>query len=145
MLAAALCVHLAETIDGLTYTGSQNTGNVFFGNEPAAPNKAVTVFGRPGTPEQSFNLPAADPHAQIIVRGEQYAHRAGWELALAIHGALDHLDGVVLAEGTPDEVYVVGCTAQQSAPIELGRDANARPRFSLNFALSVNQPTAHRP
>lgn len=145
MLAAAICRHLADEFEALTFTGSQNTGNVFFSNEPATPNVAVTVYGRPGTPERSFKLPAADPGIQIMVRAEPYAHRAGHDLALAIHGELDHLDGVVLADGTDDEVYVVGCTAAQSAPIELGRDALHRPRFSLNFALSINQVTAHRP
>lgn len=144
MLAAAICQHLDEQFAELTFTGSQNTGNVFFSNEPAAPNKAVTVYGRPGTPEQSFKLPAADPHIQVMVRAEPYAHRAGFDLALAIHGALDHLDGVSIGTGV-DEVYVVGCTAQQSAPVELGRDALHRPKFSLNFTLSINQPSAHRP
>ena len=79
-----------------------------------------------------------------IVRSQRGAE-GGYALARSIYDALHCLDGVTLDGGGPDEVHVIGCTAQQSDPIPLGPDALERPEWSLNFQLRTHSPTPHRP
>ena len=85
------------------------------------------------------------PVVQVLVRGGKRTPMGGYERARAIYDALHCLDGVLLDDGGDDEVFVIGCTAQQSDPIPLGPDALERPEWSLNFQLTTHSPTTHRP
>lgn len=145
MIAAAFAKHLDAQLAALTFSETGNGGNVFLNYEPPSPDVAVTISGRPGIAEDSFDLPGGQPGLHVLVRGAAHTERATHELARSIYSSLDHLDGVTLDDGGTDEVFVVGCTAQQSEPIPLGRDDNQRPRYSLNFLARINTPTTNRP
>lgn len=143
MIEAAYAQHLAATVDGLTYDEVTATGNLFLQYMPSEPDVAVMLI-IPSALPQATNLPTSKPQLQAIVRADRFDVRGGDALAAAIWSELACLDRITLAEGTPDEVFVIGTTPSQSAPIALGVDDNQRPEWSLNFDLYISQPTTHR-
>lgn len=144
MLAYAVAKYLGAQVGTLAFTASSGTGNVFVDYMPASPDAAVMVSGQPGLPQLS-KLPTDLPGLQVIVRGAPHAATTAHAVARAIYSALTCLDGVTLDDNGAHEVYVIGCTASQSEPVPMGRDANERPEYSLNFQLRVHAPTTHRP
>lgn len=144
MIAAAIAKHLAATVTGLSYTPTTTGGNVFLAHMPSTPDVAVAVMPTGGGREAS-RLPHDSPTVQVIVRGTIRAYRASHELAVTILGELACLDNVTLDDGGPDEVWLVGATPAQSAPVPMGADSNDRPEWSLNLELQVHHPSTHRP
>lgn len=136
MLVVAFAHYLDTEDAALTYTGSQNTGNVFVEYEPAAPDLAVTIFTRPGL--VALDRTPDRPGLQVIVRAAPHAHVPGHGRRIANWLSTLTLDQVVLAPGTPYELYLEGLTPQQSALIPLGRDANQRPRWSINYLAHLS-------
>lgn len=136
MIAHAAASH-ADTLAAWTWAPTATTGNVFTEYEPPTPDVALTISGRPGV--ASSDRPADRPGLQLIVRGAPYDHDGGHALAAAL---LDHftVDQETWGTGTDHAQYVEGCTPSQSEPIPLGRDDNQRPRWSLNFLLSIPKP-----
>lgn len=138
MLDVAFAHYLDTRYTSLTYTGTGSTGNLFIGHEPAAPDYCVTIFGRPGlvavdrTPDR--------PGLQLIVRGTPSNHVTGTGRAIAEQLATLTLDQLLIAPGTAHEMWLEGLTPQQSAPIPLGRDANQRPRWSINYLAHLPTP-----
>lgn len=144
MIAAAVAKHLAATVDGLTYTPTATTGNVFLAHMPSTPDIAVMVMPTGGVREDGLD-PHATPTVQVVVRGAMHGHRASHDMATTILGELAGLDLATLDEDGDDEVFVVGATATQSAPLPMGADSNDRPEWSLNIELQVHSPSTHRP
>lgn len=148
MITAALAKYLDAEVDGLTFSETATTSNVFVEHEPDTPDEAVTVRSSSGL-DQLTKSPTDRPLVQLIIRGPRLdndddAVRTGHATWEACYEALNCLDQTTLdADGT-DEVHVVMCTAAQSAPIWLGLDANRRPRWSLNLRLRTHNPTLHR-
>lgn len=145
MLATAVAKLLDAQVVGLTFAATgQVGGNVFVGWMPDAPDRCVAVM--PGAPlPQLSKLPTDQPTIQLIVRDAVGKYRAAHDLAEACRSAIDCLPAQVLADGTPDEVQIIGATADQSGPIDMGRDQKDRPEFSVNTTWRVHQPTTHRP
>ncbi len=144
MLSKAIAKHAATVVDALTFNETTAGGNVFIEWMPEAPDTAVAVMTQPGQPQLS-KRPVDLPGVQFLVRGERKADPDdSYELASALYGAFNCLDGVTLDDGGPDEIYVIGCTALQSGPTYLGRDSNDRPEWSLNHSLRTYSPTTHR-
>jgi len=144
MLAAALAAHLAATVFGLTFNPAGPGGNVFVAHMPPAPDVAVAVMPAGGDwqPDRTgHDIPAI----QIIVRGAPHDPHGSFEAARAIYSELTGLGPAVLDPGGPDEVFLIGATAVQSAPVPLGPDGNDRPEWSLNFRCHIHAPTVHRP
>lgn len=144
MLARAIATYLGANVAGLTWAGCATGGNVFVATMPDSPDVAVMVMPTGGR-EQLTRLPYDLPSLQVMTRGEPYDAVGPFETAAAIYSALTCLDGVTLDPGGDDEVLVVGCTAAQSAPVSIGRDANDRHEFTTNWRLHVHNPTTHRP
>lgn len=143
MIAVAIARYLDANVTGVTLSTGR-TGNLFLGRLPDTPDEAVAVMPQPGRP-QLDRSPTDLPNVQVLVRGAKRTHVGGYDLARSIYDALNCLDGVLLAAGGDDEVFLIGCTAVQSDPIPLGPDALERPEWSLNFQCTTHQPTTHRP
>lgn len=144
MLSAATAKHLALSVTGLVYESDDDEvpDTVFHEHMPSSPDTAVAVMSAGGRPQPT--LGAHDfPSVQVLVRALDA--QTGHDLAMAIYGELHGLDRSTLDDGGDDEVFVIGCTATQSAPIPLGKDANQRQEWSLNFDLTIDAPSTHRP
>lgn len=148
MITRAIAKYLADAASpptALTFAEGAATGNVFRGRFPAISEQSLAVIGTGGLPEMS-NLPTAHPTIQVLVRGDADDQDSADTLALWVIDQLDCLDRVLLDDGGPDEVWLIGCTALQSEPIPLGFDDLTRCyELSTNFQLHVHQPTTHRP
>lgn len=143
MIAHAIARHLDAVIPGLVYSGPGV--NVFVDHMPANPPIAVAVLGQPGVAQRTRNA-SSTPGVQVLVRGAiDVGSRPPHDMALAILDALDCMPSQTIAVGTPDEVHVIGCTADQDEPIGMGVDTTNRHEFSVNFSLRVSAPTTHRP
>lgn len=135
-------VHTAGVVTGLRYDQSGPSGNVFIGFMPDKPEVSVAIMpsgGRRQATKGAYDLPAF----QIMVRHANPS--TGLDLAQAIYDELACLDGVTLAEDSPDEIHVHGITPQQSGPIPLGFDSARRHEWSLNFDAMVANDTDLRP
>lgn len=143
MIAAAMAIEADLTIPQLTYRPTSTGGNVFLDWMPDDPNVAVAFMTQPGRPQ--LGKGAHDfPDVQALVRGAPYDAEGAHALAQAICDAFHCRPASTWAAGTDHEVWVIGCTAAQSSPVPIGRDARERPEYSLNFRLTVHQPTTHR-
>jgi hypothetical protein len=143
-LYAALAKHLDAEVASLTYDATGATGNVFIGLMPSTPDVAVGIMPTGGLP-QLTKAPTDLPTVQVRVRSTQDDPRTGLELALSILDVLNCLDATTLDPAGADEIFIIGCTAQQSAPVSMGQDSNRRNEWSLNFQTRVHAPSTHRP
>lgn len=142
MIDTAIAKHLT-TLELVTYDPDGADGDCFVGFMPSTPDAAVMIKLTGGLPQPSKE-PDDRPTVQILVRGTRQDRQGALDWAVAILGALNCLDGVTLDEGGADEVYVVGLTAAQSAPIDIGKDDNDRHELSLNFDAYTHAPTLNR-
>jgi hypothetical protein len=143
VIAVAAAKLAAANVDGLVYDELSPEGNVFVEHMPSTPDIAVMVKSTGGLPQLTKH-PTDLPTVQFLVRGAAHNPRPPWLMALAIYDLFACLDLATLDEGGDDEVYVISCTPQQSAPIGIGLDENRRPEYSLNFSLRTYAPTAQR-
>lgn len=141
-MAAALAKHL-HAEDLAQYDPDGVTGDCFIAHMPQTPHEAVAIFPGPGD-ENGTRLPHDVVTVQLLVRGPEYDPRPGMVRAKALIDALDCLDGVLLDEGGPDEVWVQGITAMQSHPAPIGPDENDRHEWSCNFRVHLHHPTPNR-
>lgn len=116
---------------------------IFVGHMPAEPDTAVMILAS-GGPPTAGRYGYDEPAVQLLVRGPRYDRRPAKALADSLYGALQNLHQVVLDDGGADEAHVVRCLAQQSHPVDLGRDENERHELSINFVLRVRALTTHR-
>lgn len=132
MIAVAAALYAAE-LAAWTFLPAGSGGNVFVEWEPPTPDQTLTVVGQGGV--ATADRPADRPGLQLLVRGPVRDHDAGHTLAAAL---LAHFTCDQVTWGSGDHAqYVEGCTPSQSEPIPLGRDENQRPRWSINFLLSI--------
>lgn len=145
MIARAVAKLLDAQIAGLTFTSDgQSGGNIFVGWMPDSPDRCVAVM--PGAPlPQLSKLPTDIPTVQLIVRDGVGQYAAAHDLAEACRSAVDCLPAQVLDPAGPDEVVIIGATADQSGPIDMGRDQKDRPEFSVNTTWRTHNPSTHRP
>jgi len=144
MLTAAVLRYLDAA--GLVTFGRTGT-DAFLEDLPDKPVAGVAAYSRPGGAETDGGNGYDEPGFQLVVRGDPGTGRArsGFERAAALRAALHGLHDVTLAPGTPDEVYLVQCLATTSAPVNLGVDADNRPRWTIDFRTETYAPTALRP
>lgn len=72
------------------------------------------------------------PSFQVIVRGAENNGPATEATANAIYDAYHQRSDFVIGRQR-----VIHCTANQSAPLYIGRDENRRPMYSVNFTLTI--------
>lgn len=138
MITTALAREL-DARDLVDYQPNAGGGDVFVEEDlPPDPVDAVGLMSFGGAPAD-VKLGYDMPNVQVIVRGGADA-RVPFARAQAIYDALHGLHAHTLPDGT----YVIGCAADQSAPVRLGPDESGRHRFSLNFAFDVRAVTSHR-
>lgn len=138
MLAVELATYLDD--QGLvTFSATAAGGDCFVEKLPQSPDEAVAIMSTGGWREDG-KLGYDSPTLQLVVRGTKDP-QAGFERAVALYDALHGLHAVELVDGG---TYVVGCWAQQSAPIRLGPDDNGRYEYSINLLLHVRSLTMHR-
>ena len=140
MLSAALAAHLAAL--GLARwagTGPADAPPVCVEELPDTPDAVIGVITRPGLPPDPVGG-WAWPEVQVIVRhpGDTTGRaRPGLTLARRILAALHGTTRLTWAAGTPDEVWVLTCTAQSSEPVALGPDVAGRRRWSVTYELEI--------
>lgn len=144
MLVRAVAKLLDAQITGLTFADGQAAGNVFVGWMPDSPDRCVAVMAGSPLPQLS-KLPVDIPTVQLIVRDGSGKYGAAHDLAEACRSALDCLPAQILDPGGADQTQIVGATADQSGPIDMGRDTKDRPEFSVNTTWRTHHPTTHRP
>jgi len=131
-------------LDALKFDELGTTGNVFAETIPAGPDLAVGVFSDGGGGQPLTN-PTNLPAFRVQVRGNAGDVFGAADIAQAIIDGLNCLDHTTLDVDGDDETVLIGCTATQSTPVPLGRDANERPEFVTYFDARVHHPTANRP
>lgn len=112
--------------------------NVFLGFLPAKPNRCVAVFPTGGF-ESDSKLPYDSPTIQIMVRGDE---DPAWALDMA-QAVYDYLQAKRYVD-LPDDTHLMWLIAVQSGPIHIGKDANGRFQYSLNFRSETRNPTVER-
>lgn len=130
---------LGANVDGLDYSLTDDTGNVFTDRAPSGPDRAVTVYVGP-SPEPDSRLPYDPVNFQVVVRSDADGSwaTAMWKLVRdALHGLRD----VTLPGGT----VLVYCLATQGSPLRLGDDDNGRPMYSCNFRGEIVATSSARP
>lgn len=144
MFSAAVLRHLDSA--GLVVFDRAGT-DAFLETLPDKPVRATAAFTRPGGTGTSGGHGWDEPAVQLLIRddGATGRARAGYERAKGIRDALHGLSSLLLAPGTPDEVWVVQILATTSEPVNLGDDKDDRPRWSVTFDAEVRNPTALRP
>ena len=139
-----IVVAIAKYLMGLSlvvYDETLPTADCFISNLPPSPDNAVMLRPIPGRkPEVKFGFDY--PSLQVWIRDAIY--RTGEERANDIYAALQSLRTIDLDFGGPDAVRLLDCQAVTSGPAYLNMDENNRHEWSLNFDLSITNPTIHR-
>lgn len=122
---------MARLIDDLgTYLQTQSIGtlgtDLFQGHLPDTPDNCVAIF-ETGGPAPNKDLPLNKPTFQVIVRNASYA--TGRDKLEAIRTALHRKSNLSLVSGQTFAYYILA----QSEGGHIGRDANGRDEFSMNF------------
>ncbi|MFJ8815421.1 minor capsid protein [Amycolatopsis thermoflava] len=137
MKAAAL--HLASL--GHARYGGQGPAAArrgFVIDMPSTPDEAVCVYPSPSFPPDDDLSGYDNPELQVVVRTAKDAgHEVGYAAAEAIRLDLRDTASVVWAAGAEHEQHIFSCDANESAPVNLGPDANGRPRWSVSFQLKT--------
>lgn len=142
-VAAAALTHLSGLLDWCDYVPDAEGGNAFVEHMPDDLDAVIMAAAFPG-PAVGSRWPWGQPSLQVLVRAAPYDHPGGLTRAQQVLDALDVDDHLWWAPGSPDAVYVEGCTAVGAVPAPIGRDDRARPAWSLNFTLHTQHPTSHR-
>lgn len=144
MFSAAVLRHLDTA--GLLVHGRPGA-DAFLETLPDTPAAAVAAYTRPGGADTDGGHGYDEPGVQLIVRGDGSGGRArsGYERAVALRAALHGLAQTMLADGTPDAVWLVQMLATTSEPVNIGDDPDDRPRWSITFRAEVYRPSTLRP
>lgn len=141
MLSAA-CARKLATLGLARYLGTGPAGALpgYVEDMPPAPDAALCVYGLPGFAPNEPTIAYVTPEVQVIVRhpGDDTGQaRPGWTLAEQVRRALHGTGRQVWAAGSVDELHVLWCNANSSAPVSLGPDDDHRPRWSVSFQLET--------
>lgn len=140
MIAVAVAKHLM-TRGLLIFDETLPTADCFIASLPPEPDNVVMLRPVAGhKPEVKFGYDY--PSLQLWVRDRDY--RTGEERALALYSEMQSLRTATLDEGGSDEVRLLDCQSVASGPAYLNTDENGRHEWSMNFDLSITNPTAHR-
>lgn len=142
MLIAAIARHLTS-LGLVDYRPQSDGGDCFVEHLPDQPPAAVLLTSTGGA-FQASRLPHDHPTFQVLVRADRFQAPESHDRADEIRGALNGLDGLLLAPGTPDEVWLVGLTCPHP-PVSIGRDDLERPRHTINAQATIHAPSPHRP
>lgn len=136
---------IARLLDelGLGSYGADGTGglegSIYHNALPADPDRAMAVARYPGAESDSFN-PWDEINVQVRCRGP-----AGEDTAEADAQAVyDHLHGLGMRL-LPGGTWLQLAVGNQAGPIFVGRDANERPEWTVNFRMELLNPTMNRP
>lgn len=121
------------------YNPSGTGGTLFLDELPADPEAAVAL-ARYSAGESSASLPYDTVSVQARVRAARADRRTAAVLAQDIYDRLHGLGSVEL----PGGLWLCLCVGSQGGPIYLGRDANHRPEWTVNFRAELHRPTTHR-
>lgn len=123
-------------------TGVQTADwSIFIEAQPIAPGKAITLY-QYGGGESHGRQPWDEPTVQVRVRGTEDS-TVSRAKAQAIYDALHGLSYVELSD--VDATWVTDCVATNGGPVPVGPDGNARHVHTVNFRLSIDQPSLNRP
>jgi hypothetical protein len=114
-------------------------GTIYLNSLPAAPDACMAV-ARYGGPEADSKNPWDEINVQYRVRGTSDDVTPAEEAAQAIYDQLHGLGSRELAGGTWLELMI----GAQGGPISMGRDANERPNWSVNFRCDLQRSTPNR-
>ena len=129
MITAELAQYIHDQGYGVWDPTGPN-GNIFVENMPDTADNAIALISSGGSPPDVGGL-VSRPTIQVLVRGNRSADET-FTLAAAILAQLHgHHDTRLVVGGT----RIMLCRARQSEPIFLGRDANGRFDYSINFQL----------
>jgi hypothetical protein len=97
-----------------------SVSNVYIGSYPPSPDNVVAIYNSGGYPTDLTGNYVEEPTFQIRVRNSSY--QTGEAVCNAVIALLhgQHTDKLLMIEN-------------QSPPLDLGRDENNRPEWSLNF------------
>lgn len=115
------------------------SGNIFLEHLPDNPDIAIALYSSGGSPADSklnYDLVAV----QIMVRGGLDATQAQ-SLAQGIYDEIHGFEGALFVGGGD---WIVSCLGIQSHPVLLGKDANGRFEYSLNFDIEFQNNDSRR-
>jgi hypothetical protein len=128
-----LTAEFAEYLDleGVgTYDATGATGDIFVETLPESPDECIALYTRSG-PASSGPSQMDIRGLQVLVRGTQDPRGAG-ERAQSIYDLLHNLHA-----STVGNTYVYNCLGTQGGPVHIGRDANGRHEYSINFEIAI--------
>ena len=105
---------------------------IFVNDKPTTPDALICVFSYAGSPpDRTYDTSGnARPNIQVWVRGAINGAGAARTLAETIFNDLDGLANTDISGNR-----YVGIMANQSSPNHLGKDANNRMEYSVNFSV----------
>jgi hypothetical protein len=123
-----------------TYKPTEPGGNLYWPVAPSEPDECTTLALYGGSESSSLD-PYDEPRLQVRCRGDAVDPRVPKRRADAIYAALHGLGHQPLAGGTELQLAIgIG-----SGPEYMGRDANGRHEYVVNFRVEVYRPTLTRP
>ena len=140
--ALALC-HDAHDAGLVLFDAVGTGGNCFYNRMPDKPDTAVMVKDSGGDYLQDGKKLGYDmPVLQVLVRGSKDP-TVGRDLAQSFYDRYHGMHGVTL-DPDDEDVRLIDCTSQQSAPVHIGADESGRHLYSLNLALHIRNATSNR-
>lgn len=139
---------MADLLDGiarhlalkglLAYDPEEPGGDTFLDDMPSQPNDVVAITSYQAGAEPDSLLPYDEPRIQVRTRSLD--PKAARTRCQAIYSELHGLGPVELPDGT----QLILCVALQGGPTSIGKDANGRMEYVVNFRAEHRTPTAHR-
>lgn len=131
---------LLQTLSLGTYKPDGAGGTLYWPVAPSEPDVCTTLALYGGSESSSLD-PYDEPRLQVRSRGDATDPRVPKRQAAAIYAALHGLGHRELAGGTELQLAVgIG-----SGPEYMGRDANGRHEYVVNFRVEVYRPATPRP
>jgi hypothetical protein len=145
-LLIGIAQYLSDNIQAAGFEQSQSSSypsagtlfGIYILALPESPDTGISLTLYPG-PDSTPKLGHDTPNLQARVRGTREP-RTAMGMAQGVYNQLHGLTETLLSEGT----YVTTCVGLNSGPVYIGRDANGRHEFTVNFRLQVRNATVHR-
>jgi hypothetical protein len=111
--------------------------DLFYEYVPPSPDE-IAVITSNGGDRTEINLPF--DNATIQVRTRSTTVSGAYNKIAAIYNELQGLHSTTL----PNGIYVISCQVVQSAPINIGRDAQNRLEYTQDYDLMIRNQTVNR-
>lgn len=131
---------LLEQLGLGTYKPTESGGTLYWPVAPSEPDECTTLALYSGN-ESSSRDPYDEPRLQVRCRGNATDPRIPKRQASAVYDALHGLGHRALAGGTELQLAI----GNGSGPEYMGRDANGRHEYVVNFRVEVYRPNVQRP